>query len=49
MFIQNGWTALHCAAAGGHPDVVDLILNNNPGMITQTDKVSQQIIQLLYS
>ena len=45
VFLQNGWTALHYAASSGHSAVVDLLLNRQPNLITQTDKVSEQIIQ----
>ena len=45
VFLQNGTTALHCAALYGHSAVVDLLLNRQPNLITQTDNVSEQIIQ----
>ena len=43
--LQDGWTALHHAANGGHSAVAELLLNRYPGLITKTDKVSEQIIQ----
>ena len=45
VFLQTGWTALHYAAWNGHSAVVDLLLNRQPNLITQTDDVSEQIIQ----
>ena len=45
VFLQGGWTALHNAASNGHSAVVDLLLNRQPNLIIQTDKVSEQIIQ----
>ena len=45
VFLQNEWTALHCAANNGHSAVVDLLLNRQPNLITQTSNVSEQIIQ----
>ena len=45
VFLQTGWTALHCAASSGHSAAVDLLLNRQPNLITQTDYVSEQIIQ----
>jgi len=41
VFLQDGWNALHCAAFGGHVDVVDSLCQRYPSMITQTDKVSK--------
>ena len=49
VFLQSGWTALHTAAMYGQVDIVNLLLTNNPDLISQTDNVSEQIIQLLYS
>ena len=46
VFLQTGWTALHSAASNGHSAVVDLLLNRQPNLITQTSNVSEQIIQL---
>ena len=45
VFLQFGSTALHYAASSGHSAVVDLLLNRQPNLITQTDNVSEQIIQ----
>ena len=45
VFLQSGWTALHCAASIGHSAVVDIVLNRQPNLITQTSNVSEQIIQ----
>ena len=45
VFLQNGWTALHYAAYNGHSAVVDILLNRQPNLITQTNNVSEQIIQ----
>ena len=45
VFLQYGWTALHYAANNGHSAVVDLLLNRQPNLITQTNNVSEQIIQ----
>ena len=45
VFLQTGWTALHHAASSGHSAVVDLLLNRQSNLITQTDNVSEQIIQ----
>ena len=49
MFLQFGNNALHTAAYGGHSDIVRMMLKKYPDMIKQTDNVSEQIIQLLYS
>ena len=46
VFLQGGRTALHCAAAGGDPNIINLILHRRPNMITRTDNVSKLIIQL---
>ena len=48
VFLQNGETVLHRAAVGGNQDIVDLLLKKKPDLITQTDNVSKQIIQLLF-
>ena len=48
VFLQRGITALHYAAEEGNPDVVELLLKKKPNVIVQTDKVSKQIIQLLF-
>ena len=45
VFLQNGRTALHCAAVDGNAEVVDLLLSCYSDLITQTDIVSAQIIQ----
>ena len=45
VLLQGGYTALHHAARNGHSAVVDLLLNRQPNLITQTDNVSEQIIQ----
>ena len=45
VFLQSGWTALHCAAYNGHSAVAELLLRRRPELISQTDKVSEQIIQ----
>ena len=45
VFLQNGSIALHYAASNGHSAVVDLLLNRQPNLITQTNNVSEQIIQ----
>ena len=49
VFLQHGNTPLHRAALNGHVDIVNLLLTKNPDLIFQTDKVSEQIIQFLYS
>ena len=43
MLLQNGWTALHDAARSGHVDVMEILLSHDPGMITKTDNVSEQL------
>ena len=48
VFLQYGETVLHRAAVGGNQDIVDLLLKKKPDLITQTDNVSKQIIQLLF-
>ena len=48
LFLQRGMTVLHRAAVGGNQDIVDLLLKKKPDLITQTDNVSKQIIQLLF-
>ena len=49
MFLQYGNNALNIAADGGQSEVVNLLLDKYPDMIKQTNNVSEQIIQLLYS
>ena len=49
MFLQDGNNALNTAAIGGHSDIVRMMLDRYPDMIKQTNNVSEQIIQLLYS
>ena len=45
VFLQNGATALHYAAYNGHSAVAELLLRRRPELITQTNNVSEQIIQ----
>ena len=45
VFLQRGCSALHYAVSSGRSAVVDLLLNRQPNLITQTDIVSEQIIQ----
>ena len=40
VFLQIGWTALHCAADGGNVDVVKIVLQNQPDLILKTASVS---------
>ena len=40
-FLQEGSTALYCAVAKGHIDVVKLLLSRFPNIITQIDSVSE--------
>ena len=49
MFLQEGNNALNIAALEGQGEVVNLLLDKYPDMIKQTNNVSEQIIQLLYS
>ena len=49
MFLQYGDNALNNAAYKGHYDTIELLLDKYPDMIKHTNKVSEQIIQLLYS
>ena len=49
MFLQGGDNALITAAYNGHYDTIELLLDKYPDMIKQTNNVSEQIIQLLYS
>ena len=49
VFLQDGETALHKAAWHGHDDIVNILLRKNTDIVTQTDNVSEQIIQLIYS
>ena len=44
VFLQDLWTALHCATINGHSAVTELLLKHRPELITQTDNVSEQII-----
>ena len=48
VFLQGGMTVLHCAAQGGNPDIIDLLLKTKPDLIVQKTNVSKQIIQLLF-
>ena len=45
VFLQTGWTALHWAGMNGHSAVAELLLKYRPELITQTNNVSEQIIQ----
>ena len=45
VFLQSGLTALHHAAMNGQSAVAELLLKWRPELITQTDNVSEQIIQ----
>ena len=49
MFLQFGDNALNTAAFGGQSHIVRMMLDKYPDMIKQTNNVSEQIIQLLYS
>ena len=49
MFLQFGNNALHNAAGSGHYDTIELLLNKYPDMIKHTNKVSEQIMQLVCS
>ena len=40
MYHQNGWTALHWAADGGHTGTVKLLLDRGANVDTTTDDVS---------
>ena len=44
VFLQDGETALHCAAGGGNVDVVQIVLQNQPDLILKTDDVSNQCL-----
>ena len=41
VFLQCGSTALHHAASSGHSAALDLLLNRQPNLITQTNNVSE--------
>ena len=41
--LQEGQTVLHCAAIGGHEDLIDLLLTYQPDMITKANNVSEQL------
>ena len=43
MLLQNGKTALHKAAIGGHVEVTNTILSHYPSLTTKTDIVSEQL------
>jgi len=45
VFLQNNWNALHCAARGGHVNVVNWLCHRYPNMITQTNNVCKHSIQ----
>jgi len=44
VFLQDGWNALHCAALGGHVNVVDWLCTKYPNMTTKTSNVSKHKI-----
>lgn len=39
---MQGWTPLHCAAQGGHADMVDLLLSSGADASAQDAEVLQQ-------
>jgi len=45
VFSQVKWNALHCAAFGGHVNVVNWLCHRYPNMITQIDTVCKHKIQ----
>ena len=44
MFLQDGDNVLLLAAYKGHTDVANLLLQKRPGLINQTNNVSEEII-----
>ena len=48
MLLQDGWTALHQAASRGHEDVIRLLLDQDPNVITKTSNVSKQLHHMGY-
>jgi len=44
MFLQNGWNALHYAAASGHVIVVEWLCKKYPYIIKEIDNVSKHKI-----
>ena len=47
VLLQDGYTALHTAAGGGHRELCNWLLAHYPDhdMISKTNNVSEQIIQ----
>ena len=48
MLLQNGLTALHEAARGGHADVIRFLHNKDPNLIIKTTIVSKQLYHMGY-
>ena len=46
VFLQYGDNALHNAAVKGHSDVANLLLQKQPDLIMQTNKVSEQLLYI---
>ena len=48
MLLQSGWTALHIAVHGGYVDIIRLLLDHDPSIITKTSNVSEQLHHMGY-
>ena len=46
MLLQDGWTALHLAAYGGHEDVIRFLLEQDRDLIKKTTNVSEQLYHM---
>ena len=48
MLLQDGYTALHLAAYGGHEDVIRFLLGYDHDLIRKTTNVSEHLHHMGY-